>query len=152
MIKYYFQLKGDDDPNRICEGHITSRVSFAQFWVKEWAIIYSRDLQCMSHKKWLSALGTKENKVIIFSGNNNDLDLFEERSGVKGSKPNLCCCTFQSAIATLMLRLVTTFIYLVGVCRRTGVCLIWCRLAWAWLQVMVWVQFCSLCSFFFENQ
>ena len=48
----------------------------------------------MSHKKWLSALGTNENKMIIFSGNSNDLDLFEERSGVKGSKPNLCCCLF----------------------------------------------------------
>ena len=48
----------------------------------------------MSHKKWLSALGTNENKMIIFSGNNNDLDLFEEHSGVKGSKPNLCCCMF----------------------------------------------------------
>lgn len=46
----------------------------------------------MSHKEWLSALGTNENKMIIFSGNNNDLHLFEEHSGVKGRKPNLCCC------------------------------------------------------------
>lgn len=34
--------------------------------------LYTARLQCMSHKKWLSVLGTK-NKVIIFSGNNNDM-------------------------------------------------------------------------------
>lgn len=46
----------------------------------------------MAHKECSSAVGIKENKMVIFSGNNSDLHLFEEHSGGKGTKPVPCCC------------------------------------------------------------
>lgn len=49
----------------------------------------------MSHKDWLSASGINANKMIIFYRNNSDLHLFDEHSGVKGSKPILFALCFS---------------------------------------------------------
>lgn len=59
------------------------KLSFAQFWVKEWLNYIQQSCNACHTRNGLSVLGTKENKVIIFSGNNNDLDLFEEHSRCK---------------------------------------------------------------------
>lgn len=46
----------------------------------------------MVYKECLLVVGIKENKMVIFLGNNSDFYLFEEYLGGKGIKFVFCCC------------------------------------------------------------